>query len=268
MRNKSFFLLIPLSLLVAVCVGCGKQGPSAVQKTGASSSATTSAQPKIREDIQFQISVDTQTSTRPLVKFPGYKKKMPGTPQVRSRFGLVVRDSSKKITYQRLLNDDDVRKGGVRDLNISPGKYSVALESLHLDDGQIVQFSNRVDFELENFESVLLPGKDLSRLRLPEGMSRFWRSYNTEMVPLDKVDDVLQQARQFEELDVHKSYYYSAIPIVKTKAAIAYCRDGQKEKAYELLREVREKGLLPFDLMKNSGFDLSLIHISEPTRPY
>lgn len=258
----SRFTSILALLLMAALFGCEQAPPSAQgkpanqNKTPIGQNRTSVAnQPKdtIREDVRFQISVDTESALRPLVSLPG-KVRLPGARQVQSRFRLMVRDPSMKSLYTRLLNDEDVNKKRAWDLNIGPGSYSVALET---DDGQggIIQYSNRVEFEFKKIEPALLKGKDLSRARHPEGLSRFWKSYNTEMVPLEKAEEVLAKARAFEALDVHKDYFFTAIPVAKAKVAAAYCKDGQNEKGMEILQEIGRKGFLPMRLMQFSQFD-------------
>ncbi len=251
--------LAAMFVVLTFLLGCEKESSAPQSSTSASIARQTSRvqsnEQKIKEDIRFEISVDTESSLWPLVTFPAYKKQLPGQPARTSRFGLVVRNDKMKLVYQRLLNDEDVQKGGVRDLSLQPGKYTVALETINMQDGFQLQHSNRVAFELIDAKPAILATTDVSRLRLPEGISRFWRNYNTERVQLKDAEEVLAKVRQYEAMDVHKSFYYAAIPTTKVNVAQAYCRDGQTEKAFELLDEVRNKGFLPVDDMSSSAFD-------------
>lgn len=90
---------------------------------------------------------------------------------------------------------------------------------------------------------------ELERLRLPEGISAFWRSHNSEGVRMEQVDQTLSIARKYEQLDQHKAYYYSAIPIVKFESAQTLSRNGKTEEAFALLEELRAKGFIPADQM-------------------
>lgn len=106
-----------------------------------------------------------------------------------------------------------------------------------------------------NVPSAFELSVDPQRLKLPQGIGQFWRDYNTEMVPLGKVEEVLATARAFEKLDQHKAYYFEAIPVAKFKCALALSKSGQHEKALAIMEEIRTKGYLPAKDFSNSVFD-------------
>ena len=58
--------------------------------------------------------------------------------------------------------------------------------------------------------------------------------------------------------------YYTEKGLKELRDKLAQLKDVERPRASQAIAEARDKG----DLSENAEYDLSLIHISEPTRPY
>ena len=161
---------------------------------------------------------------------------------------------------------EELADGVTKSFQMEPGIYTVVLETGNANDGNLTFQSNQYFVELKDpsepliprpapIASSLIPGLDVTRLRLPSGIGQFWRNNNMGHPSADRVDRVLELVNEYESMDQNYGYYATQLSPLKTTCAVALARDGRMDEAMKVLEEVRERGFLPANELERKAFD-------------
>ena len=255
MRLASLLLLVSACGLLIFSSGCdgrkrGQTPPSAkVKKPERRSTAKLSIQKHSRGEVKITVmkvpagAIDLTDQQAAL--------------QFRDGLGL-----KKRVE----LTEEELSNGFTKTIPIDPGDYTVVLETGNAKDENLIYHSYEYFVEVKEkgaslisrpdpIASPLIPGLDVTRLRLPAGIGKFWRDNNSGYPSTERVDEVLEMVNEYESMDQNYGYYTTQLSPLKTTCAVALARAGRMDEAMKVLEEVRERGLLPASELRRDAFD-------------